>query len=230
MATHLGEDAVDTQRFAVPRAAQAGAGYAGAPLAFLLALCIGLAVSLTGSAALAQEDVPLAWCADLQRNCGEQRNPRYAGQTPADWEAAAHLLCQRLAAANYAGDSGAACPCDGTTCSTVVSCSLLSKVEPDAIGANSARGVILVHARDARGTTWSSSHALPYCGCPAGAAFTATGECVCAKGSHYAAAAKRCVANLAPGIEARRQRAPRKPAPLYSRSSTRMSATVSSID
>jgi YD repeat-containing protein len=146
-------------------------------------LAIALALALMTGALPAPDahavEVPLAVCIADGFNCPGTGEP-YHGPTPTSWEAAAQVFCSRFAAAHRASGN---CPCDGTLCSTTVTCTLVRTVTSGFVGGDSAAGATALEARDnSNGVVWGGPNALfssPTCGCPAGSGLTLAGTCLC---------------------------------------------------
>ena len=149
---------------------------AGKPFA-IAAISIGFALALFASPAQAVE-VPIASCQSPGYGCSSSL-PVYDGPGPANWEAAIQLSCSRFAASHRGNGF---CPCDGTICSVVTACEVVSAVPgPASIGANGIISQMRLEAFiPAVGVSVDyGQRASAQCNCPFNSGFNAAGRCVC---------------------------------------------------
>ena len=112
-------------------------------------------------AAGAGPTVPFTGCDTSAFNCTP--TPPYHGEVADTFPAAAQQFCEWFAAAHYIG---AQCPCDGTICSTVVSCEFRG-ILPGYEGSSQPKGQTAYTMQDSRnGNLFTSAGNTPTCYCP----------------------------------------------------------------
>lgn len=123
-------------------------------------------------------EVPIESCESPGYGCSSTL-PVYNGPGPANWETAIQLSCSRFAAAHRGSGF---CPCDGTICSEVTACDVVSTVPgPTTIGVN-----LLISTMDLEAFIPAIGANVDYgqrasaqCKCPLNAGFNVEGRCAC---------------------------------------------------
>ena len=147
-------------------------GRLGGAVRLFSAVCCMAIIALVATTTYAGVKVPFAFC-NADGGC-----PQFNGVTPPNFEAALQAGCLRFAASNRPGTP---CPCDGTVCSILQSCTPLYYFSPGQVG-----GVGGTSHWDATAIDPRNGQLLEYldrtdsgCTCPQNAALQADGSCEC---------------------------------------------------